>query len=260
MVDELKEIVHIKVVETIKGKPRVAEGARVGLSPVFDTEKGSSTLKTGVSRADWEKFYKETFGDYDKFYAEFTVMLTNQPRQFDMSEIKNKLVVALLRNHPWVAKDSGEITQNTLYLLYDEVEEAKKENKAFDYELKAYKYLYDMSANEKAQFLKLFGYKRTESVNPEVISKRLKDKAKEDPKLFVETYEDKAKDIRIMIEDLLQYGIVKRIGGVFYFGKVQDGIPMGSTIEQAVEFIRDPKNNALVDQLIKMLDTKKATK
>ena len=258
METEVKDkLVTIRVIETVKGRPRVSENARVGISPEFDLSKGTTALKIGISREDWKKFYEPIFGDYDKFYDTFQIMLTNKQRTFDLSEPKNQIIVALLKNHSFVAKSMDEVTQNTLYLIYDEVEEARKENLEFEYELRAYKHMYDMSPVDKAKFLKLFGYRNTETVSPELVAKRLKDKAKEDPKKFVEMYEDKARDIRIMIEEFLSAGILKRIGGVFYFGNAQDGVPMGSTHEQVVEFIRDPKNNDLVDQLLKLLKDKK---
>jgi hypothetical protein len=252
----IQESITIKVVETVKGRPRVMEGARVGLRPVFDLEKGTNALKTGISREEWKEYYFPTLGDYDKFYADFMVILTNQPRTFDLAEPLNKITAALLRNHPYVATDSTKINKDTLFVLYDEVAEAKKENKAFEHELTAYKYLHDMSQIERAQFLKLFGVRNTENVTPEIVSKRLKDKAKDNPKLFVEMYEDKNREIKILVEDLLQKHIVKRVGGVYMFGDGSDAITLGLTIEQCVEFVKDPKNNSLVVQFTKLLEDK----
>lgn len=256
METEVKEVVTIRVVETIKGRPRVLNGATVVLTPVFDLEKGTGALKTGITREDWEANYKAQFGDYDKFYSNFQIVLGAKTRSFDTSEPLNRLKIALMKSHPWLAATEAEITKDTLFIIFDEVEEAKKENTKFEYELKAYKFLYDMSATDRAQFLKLFGVKNTEKVSSEVILKRLKDKATENPKKFVEMYEDKSKEFKILLEDLLSSRIVKRIGGVYYYGNKEDGISMGITPEQAIEFMKDPKNSDLMLQIKRMSEPK----
>jgi hypothetical protein len=243
------KVVTVKVIETIKGKPRVMKGARVTIAPVFDESKGTTALKTGITRQEWETRYKAAFGDYDKFYEDFQIVLSEVTRTFDNSELLNELKIALLKNHPWVAISSGEITQHARYVLYDEVEEAKKENLSFEVTLKAYKYLNDMSIVERANFLKLYGFRNTANVAAEVVLKRLKAKADENPKEFVELYEDKTKDLKIMIEDMLSSRMIVKQGGVFYYGTAKEGTPLGASIEQVIEFMRDPKNNELMLQI-----------
>lgn len=252
-VQDIVQVVTVKVIETIKGRPRVLPNARVTLQPVFDRAKGGVTLKTGISRKDWELKYKDRWGDFDKFYADFKIVLSGATRQFDPTDPYNEIVIALLKNHPFVAKDNNSITKDTRFVLYDEVEEAKLENVAFESTLKAYKYLFEMSQAEKTQFLKLYGFKNTESVSPEVVAKKLKNEAEKDSKKFVELFEDKAKDLKILINDLLSNSIIRKVGGVIYFGSSSEGIPMGSSIEQAVEFLKDPKHGDLLKQLSKLL-------
>lgn len=243
------KIVTVKVIETIKGKPRVMKGARVTIAPVFDELKGTTALKTGVTRDEWASRYQAAFGDYDKFYSDFQVVLGETTRTFDNSELLNELKIALLKNHPWIAISSGEVTQHARYVLYDEVEEAKKENLSFETTLKAYKYLSEMSIVERANFLKLFGFRNTHNVDSEVVLKRLKAKADESPKDFVELYEDKTKDLKIMIEDMLSSRMIQKKGGVFYYGDAKEGTPLGASIEQVIEFMRDPKNSELMLQI-----------
>lgn len=251
-------VVKVKVIETVKGSPRVLKGARVTISPVFDKEKGGMSLKTGISRSEWEQKFKEKYGDYDKFYDGFKIVLNSGERQFDLEDPYNEIVIALLKNHPWVAQTNDPLTPHHLFQVYDEIEEAKKENKEFEYEMKAMKYLHDMSQTDRADFLKLFGFKNTENTSAELVFKKLRDRVKSDPKLFVEIFEDKSKEYKILISDLLSKQILKIIGGVHYFGNATDGIPMGSSIEQTVEYLKDPKHNDIVVQLKKLLTEKKA--
>lgn len=254
------ETVKLKVIETSKGSPRVLAEARVTIAPVFDKERGGLALKTGITKEDWDKGYKEQFGEYDKFYADFRVVLTGTTRSFDTSDTYNKIIVALLKNHPWIAKPGDELTQNHLFTIYDEIEEARKENIEFEYEMKAMKYLSDMSAADRANFLRLFGVRNTDTSSGEIIFKRLRDIVKEKPKSFVEAFEDKNKEYKILINDLISSHIVKVSGGVHYFGKAEDGVPLGSSKEQVVEYLKNPKHNDMLLQMQRMLEEKKKTK
>lgn len=253
------KIITVKVIETLKGKPRVMKGARVTIAPVFDEAKGTTALKTGITRKEWADRYEKQFGEYDKFYSNFTVVLGDTTRIFDSGELINELIVALLKNHPFIAISSGEIGPHARYVLYDEVEEAKKENINFESELKAYKYLSEMSQVERANFLKLYGFRNTENVSSEVITKRLKDKAQADPKQFVTMYEDKTKDLKIMLEDLQSAKLVKKQGGVFYYGDSKEGTPLGASIEQVIEYMRNPVNSELMLQINRALNPTSST-
>lgn len=261
-----RELVTVKVLETIKGQPRVRKGARVTLEPFYDSNGSGSLVVTGVSRKEWDSKYKEMYGDYDAFYKGkrdaitgktyegFKVVLTDLTRTFDMSDPLAQVSVALIKAHPWVANTETEITQESRYIVYDEVEVAKRENKTFEYELKAMKYLADMSTTERGEFLKLFGFKNTDSTKPELVMKRLKDQVKSNPQLFAEMYQDPSKEIKILLADLISNKILKRIGGVLYFGNdAVTGIALGTTNEQAVEFLRNPKHSDLYVQLERML-------
>ena len=250
---ETEGLVKIKVIETVKGRPRVLENARKTLAPYFDKHGG---LITGTIRKEWEK-WSEILGKTvnDQFWKDFSVVLTKKGKDFDLSVPYNRLIVAFLKAHYEVALADQDILPNNSFVIYDEVEKAKEKNLKFNEELKAMMSIGNMTAVERGDFLKLFGYK-TESMNPELIQSRLVDQAKSDPIFFNTMFADQNKEIRVLIKDLLYYEILHKKDGAIMHGDTL----IGATEDLAVFYLADSDNQNTLVTLKKQLKAKKDRK
>ncbi len=208
------------------GKDRL--GRRItGLTPEEEKEL-SEALKIDLS-------------PLSPFWTEFRVVLTNKEREFDLSDPASKLEYLVLRTKKEVATSRDKITPWTTYIIHNEIQESEAEMKDFDVQLTAYKYLADMGEEERSDFLKLFG-KKTASMKPIVIKKQLRQLAEANPKQFVAIYEDKDKQMKILIEDLIQKKIFTVKNGAYYYGEDM----MGPDINLTIANLKNPKKSDLL--------------
>lgn len=209
----------------------------VGLHPV------TGKIITGLTE-EKEKELSEILGwdlkPHSKFWHDYSVVLNEHGTVLDLSDPVQELQYRVLLTKTEVANSPDEIKPYSVYVMYNEEIEAEKANKSFDYELSAYSYIKEMSEEERANFLKLFGF-RTRNMSPSIIKKTLKDRADKDPKGFVELYEDKNKTIKILIEDCIHNGVITVKNGAYYFGEDM----LGADINLAIAKIKAPKSSDL---------------
>jgi hypothetical protein len=246
---EVKNLVTIKPVETVKGKPRILSGARRTLAPFFGF---AGELITGVSREDAKRIGDELGVTIDRaFWTNFAVILTDKPKTFDTSDPFCELQVLFLKAHPEVANSMNDIVNETSYVIYDEVEEAKKENKKFESVLNAYAYIKEMTITERAEFLTLFGVK-TENLADEVIMKKLKEKADNNSVLFCDMFEDKNREMKVFIAKLVRYEVLRKNGEALFYGDLM----LGGNMELAIEFLKNTDHQETLVGLKKVLKEK----
>lgn len=207
----------------------------VGLHPV------TAKRVTGIPKDREEELSKALNGldlsPNSSFWEEFTVVLDNKGTMLDLTDPIQEIYYYILTTKSDIATSTDKVKPHSIFVMYNEEVEAEKENKKFEYELAAYSYLKDMSEEERANFLKLFDFK-TRNMSPSVIKKTLKQKADDDPKFFVELYEDKNKIIKVLIKDCVQNGVVSLKNGAYYFGEDM----LGADINLAIAKIKNPKN------------------
>ncbi len=183
------------------------------------------------------------------FWTEFTIVIDSKGSVLDLSDPIQELQYWLLTTKSDIATSKDKIKPHSVFVMYNEEYEANKDNVKFDYDLSAYSYIKEMSEEDRANFLKLFGY-RTRNMSPSVIKKTLKDKADSDSKYFVELYEDKNKIIKILIQDCVHYGVIAIKNGAYYFGEDM----LGADLNLAINKIKTPKNADLRLALEKRLE------
>jgi len=170
------------------------------ISPFFDR---FGRIKTGLSTEDVERLEAATGLDLkptSEYWHDFSIRLTSKDLFLNPENPVDEIKLKLLRAHPEVANNTAEVTPKTVFILYDEVEEAQKESKKFDYIIQAYKYIADMSSDDRRDFLKLFGYaKQSHKMVEDSVKNKLRELADVDAKAFCDRYEDKHKMDKILI-------------------------------------------------------------
>jgi hypothetical protein len=130
---------------------------------------------------------------------------------------------------------------NAEYVLIDEQAEAKKESIDIDWEVKAMEHFMSLSTEEKRGILKLYG-SPSDNVNEDMVKTALYKKVKIDFERFVKTIEDKDRETRIFIEELLEHDVVTKQKNFYKNG--DDTI--GNTTDDVLEYLKNPKNSSII--------------
>jgi hypothetical protein len=232
MEDRYEGIVVVEPIRNEDGKKRVLPGAKKTIGPVLD---GRGNIKHGFTKEQL-KYYENKFATTldDKYWANYTVVLTDSRREFDLSNDYDRMDITFVRQHPWICDIGGEVTKNTIYTVIDEEFVAEQKAKALDYKKTAYKYLEAMDLEDVKGFLRLYGLKiGKESKN--VLMSKLEDILITNPKKFVQHYEDKNKDTKILLKKLVSNEIVHKNKEHYFWGEVH----MGENVEIAVAYLNN---------------------
>jgi len=100
--------------------------------------------------------------------------------------------------------------------------------------------------------LKLYGLK-TDSLSNEVVENRLTAEVDRDPKRFLTIILDKKFDLKLLVEECLQYNILRKNRTAVYYGEDS----LGHDIEAAISFLEHGKNQSILVTLKGQLEAKK---
>lgn len=72
----------------------------------------------------------------------------------------------------------------------------------------------------------------------------LLDVASKDPDRVINLYTGDDLELRILFIDANEKGVIRSVSGIYVYG---DGVPMGSTVDVVIAWMRDPKNKKALD-------------
>lgn len=205
-------------------------------------------VETGLSDEDLD-FLKKHFPERDlnptsAFWHEFRVIMDDKEREFDTSNPEHYLIYKFLLKHKRVANSVNELENFPYaeYVIADEREEAKKVNVQFNAELEAFKEFAKLTPEDMRNILKLYpGNAKYGNADPDIIQAKLGGHMKSDPAGFLAIVQDKFKDSKIFIKDLVDNKILRKNKQAYYYGED----PIGHDLESTVTYINDPNNQAL---------------
>lgn len=251
MIEErLEGIVVVEPIRGEDGKRLVLPNAKKTIGPILDRR---GNIKHGLNKeeiAHYEKLLNETLDD--KYWANFTIVLTDSVKEFDLSHPWDRLAVRILRQHPWVQDIGGEINSRTVYTIKDEEAEAREKVEALNYKKKAYKYFEEMDDEDIKGFLRLFGV-RVGKESATVRQSKLEDILTTNPKRFVEYYEDKNRKTRILLRELYSAGVVTKNKEHYFWGEIH----IGENEDLAVVYLNDVEHQEALIGMKKELSEKK---
>jgi hypothetical protein len=235
---------------------KVLPGAKKVFAPIEDRH---GNLVNGHT-PDECKQYK--FASVDKnFWKNYSISLTDTEKILDITREEDLLAYKFLKSfYPIIVTSESQKTQDTKYIMIDEEAQAEVKNKRRENMVKAMGYLGKMSETERASFLKLFGYK-TKNMSPAMILDKLSEEiekpahgneTKTGAEIFIEKYDDREKENRILLESLLQEEILSKKGPAVYYGTDL----IGATEDIAVHYFGEPSNQEMKINFIKMLKSK----
>ncbi len=171
--------------------------------------------------------------------------------------IDNYLTYRWALTHPWVAasEDEGKGNQLKQYYIFNPSEVSKVNININEQRDKALGYYLSIKDNKRTvtMYLTLMGV-RTDQLLPGEGPLKLRELVDKKPEDFIKLYDDRDKEIKYMIEDMINNQILERVNGAILVK--EDGTLLGRDMKEAILFITDSKNTKLYSVLKTRLQEK----
>lgn len=234
-------------------KGAMYKGAKHILTAVWDKH---GILNTGLTKEDEERLGAELKVDLDRrssYWHDFKIVMTDKDLVLNTENPEDELKLKVLLIHPKIQKTLSEKNAYAEYVIYNESEEAKVINTGATIKTKAYVLFGKLTDSQKADILRLYGeLKKTSTVTPEVINATLFKKLEEDASKFVRLVEDKNRDMKILLKDLVNSNILRKNKSAYKYGNDF----LGHDEESTIDFLNDPENQSLKITLMQELKEK----
>jgi len=260
------EIMEEKKLITIQRLNKIQFGG-LSIYPKSTTTFGAELdknglYKTGLTEQE-ERHYEKELGlkegalkrNNKEFWGSFTIRIAGKslkldPENIPMDFLKHKVCLQSSK----VANSNNEKNKwsDALFVIFDEEEDAKRDNVKISAKRKAYAKFGEMSHEEMRGVLKLIGKKKPENTSNEVVENVLANFVETDPTKFLQLIEDKQRSTKILIEDLMSIGAITKSGN--YYKNGDD--PIGNTINEVADYLEDPKNQSILVALKKRVKGK----
>lgn len=200
------------------------------------------------------------------FWKEMRVIVPHDGKVLNISknedgdpiETEDFLIYKWLENHPLVAGSREEMNSNSNkeFYLYDPDEEIHNEHKQAEKRKQAYKALIKIDDNEevKDQLIRLLDDSNPDKLTDVMKDNKLEEIASTQPKRFLKYAEDKNLAIRAEIEEMVEYGVLRKSGNQYIY---MDEV-VGDTMDDAIVFFKNERNSQTVlDLRAKLEEAKK---
>lgn len=233
---------------------------------VVNPDKHTGILKTGLTEEearDLEKKLNYPTGHLNpnsEFWVDYKIAIGTEDKIIDRTTPQGELEYRVLCARKIVAKDHNELRTNphAEFLMYDKELEADDSNKKRKKKVEAYKIYADLTAEQMKDILTAYG-KKPEEMSSVVMQDLLGQEVELDPIKFVSIAKDDNFEHKVFINKCINFGILRKRGTMIVVVNATDDEGkdvIGVDIEDAIRFIKDPKNNAFYLTLKKQLQDK----
>lgn len=262
-------IVKVKKVKNVgwgSNLVKAYEGTTTKLSPSMDR---NGNLNTGLTKEDEARLEKALFlkegslsnsrenkwwaeqGDGVGYYIPFE---GNTPLILDTENPEDELKYLILKGQKRVAKTVKESSHpSAMFVIFNEEDEADKENKRGKNKRLAYALFDTLSVNEQRNVLLMYG-KNAESSSPAIIESQLLKLLDDDPLTFLVNAKDPHLKDKVFVLTLVSSGILTRKGGAF-IETASDEV-LAYDMDTMIKFLEEKKNNGKVLQFKEALKNK----
>lgn len=231
---------------------------RFHTAPVFITPKldeTSSEFVVGDIRYKATKTKEGKDGDIDVFvmddpkcplkFSSNDSFQIGHTKEFDMSNPTDRFIYSVAMNSDFVARTKAEVNpQFHRYYVEDLETDALDEIKKADLFWEASNVIRSMaSGEEKLDFARVVGAGNRKMSDNQVHASLMK-LAKENPKVILDAWADGNRKVRQFLRKLVEAGTVTMKNSSYYYGKELVGV----NEEFAVQYLKEPNNNAIVTQ------------
>ena len=232
------------------------------IAPLVDGKSGRP--KTGLTKDDELRLQKalglEEFelSPRSAFWRDFMIKVDDSTVRIDLHDPEDELAFLFLRAHKLVAFSNAELLKKpqALYVLYNDVDEAKTQVRRRNVKKEAYSAFANMSTPEMIDVLMVLG-KRVVSTDPHIVEAMMGEVVEHEGAAFLDIVGDDDFKIKLFVmkclhHDLLQKGRGKDIENVII--SFHDTV-LGEGLSGAVKYLNKQANQKVYLALEKRLQS-----
>jgi len=210
---------------------------------------------TGLSLEDEDRLGKrirEDLSPNSDYWNSFYIRMTAKTLELDISDPWDELKYLFLKSHKLVAPSLQDKKATAEYVIINEEAEASEKNRRSKVKRNASKAFDKLSAVEVGKALRLYGYKSS-GVSNEQAEAKLYDVVEENPQKFLDIWvNNKNRDIQFVIESAISKNVMRKNKNAYMYGTEM----IGHSIEDAMAFLNDPKNQEIKMVILNEIDAK----
>lgn len=255
-------VVEIRPIKRIGWLPADHDGAykytgtETFLTPSIEASTGQ--LRTGLSEEDERRLEKamnlavgslNKYSDWWKNHKNFVCRIPKEGRVFDLKNPRHELEYKFLSsNHPKVCKSPTEVpdSPDADFVLTSPELDAKQENIKAKSEREAVKKFGTMSTEDKRNTLKVYAINNGQvtgrvpkNASEDFIEAQLYKRLKDSPDYFLSIVNNPSFNTLSFIDDCVSTRVIQKQGAKYI---TPGGDVIGLTLELAVEYLEDPRN------------------
>lgn len=212
----------------------------------------SGRVYTGLTEKDRKRFEEKLNIDLSpnsEFWINYFIRTTSKDLYLYTEDPEDELRYYFLKNHKRVKSSLTERKPGADFVLINETEEARKMNVESRAKRTALSEFDKLSPEDIKKALRIFGY-NGDRLSNEIAENRLYQIVEKNPRAFLSKWvRNKNRDLEAIIERAIGKNIIRRNKNIYKYGTEI----IGRTMEEAVNFLRDPKNQdfrlAIVNEL-----------
>jgi hypothetical protein len=220
---------------------------------------GRNGYNTGLDGSDEEelevalKLDKGTLSKHSNYWQNFVVWLFDKPMTLNLDMPKDFLDYKVLIASKKVCPSEEEMDNypKAKYVVIDKEKEAIIGNVKVKELKKAMLKFGKMSIPDMKKVLKVMG-KRCDTHKDEVVENNMYDVIQKDPVEFNRVVNTPDFEMRIVMDDLIHFNLIRKQGSKYFYA---DDI-IGYSLDEALLYLKDPKNQEILLQLKEKLSTK----
>ena len=224
------------------------------ITPYYDK---TGVMYTGLTEDEaiyYGNLIKQDLSPLSDFWHDFKIIMTDKVKILNLINPLHQLEYKFLQNHARIAQS---VTDPDIglkdYVIIDETKEASVVNNKAALKIKANALFSKLSTENKKDILKLYpGFTSMDTVSSEVVDARLYEKMEADPAKFIAYGEDKKRDLKVMLKDLLSVELLRKNKSSYYYGEDF----LGHDEESTIEYLEHPDHQGLKIDLMKQLEVK----
>jgi hypothetical protein len=233
----------------------------MSIGPFIDSK--SKQLKTGLTKEDAERLAPEIgleakdLYPHGSYWKDFQIKIGSEIQRLDLADPQDEINFLFLKAHKLVAFGHGDLKRkaSALFVLYNDVDQAKAQVRTADVKIDAYAKLKHMTTEEMIDILMVMG-KPVVSSDPSIIKAMMSQVVEKEAAKFLDISEDKDFKMKTFVLKCVHYDVLSRSRGrdwetaIFSFN--EDVIGEGLT--NVVKILERKANQQLYLALQKRLD------
>jgi hypothetical protein len=178
---------------------------RTGRPDTGLTNKDAERLAKALGRAENELY------DHMPFWQDFFIGIGSGVTRLDLSRPEDELLFRFLKNHKFVAfgYEQLRVKSKALFVLYNDVDEAKTYNKGRNAKKLAYARFNEMDSKEMIDVLMVMG-ERVLSTDPSIVEAQMDRLVEKRPGDFIDILSDEDFKMKLFITKCLHFDVLQR--------------------------------------------------